>query len=176
MRQQIGIEYYKAQRDESCGGAKHLLCSEKDDQRQQQCERCHRHVNAKQHFVGIILEQKIFTVEKGFGLEETVLGLRHRQRHMQQRQRSEQFHQRRVFGIQAKVRVLPGHVSGVDMVVFVPRDGIAPGGKGELQEKREEKNGDSAWNKPTPVTGGLRYRLFWRIRVYLHYSSGTSKE
>jgi len=120
MRQQIGVEHHEPQRDETSDGAEHLLCGEKHDQRQQQCERCHGHVNAKQHCVRVILEQKILAVEKGFSLEEAVLGLRQHKMHPQQRHRSKQFHQRRMFRIQAKVTMSPRAVTAEDVIRLIP--------------------------------------------------------
>ena len=45
--------------------------------------------------------------------------------------------------VQTKVGVFPRHVSGEDVVVFVPGDGVAVDGESELQKKHQEQSGDT---------------------------------
>lgn len=62
--------------------------------------------------------------------EIAILQNRHFQRHVEQGDRRDQFNERRMLGVEPEVRVLPGHVSGIDVVVFIPSDGIAVRGEG----------------------------------------------
>jgi hypothetical protein len=41
--------------------------------------------------------------------------------------------------IQSEVGVFPGHVTGVDVVIFVPGDRIAANGKGEFEHEDAEE-------------------------------------
>src|ERR1700683_1390546 len=51
-----------------------------------------------------------------------------------------------MFRVQAEVGLLPRHVSGENVVVFVPGDGVAVDGESELQKKRQQQRGDANGN------------------------------
>jgi len=82
--------------------------------------------------------------KKAFQLEKTVLQRGHFCRQMQKRQRGNQLHERRMFGIQAEIAVLPGHIARVDVLVLIPRERIAMNGKREWYPKNghPKHNGD----------------------------------
>jgi hypothetical protein len=48
-----------------------------------------------------------------------------------------------VLGAQAEVGVFPRHVAGVDVIVFVPGNGVAPSREVELKKKDGEECSDA---------------------------------
>jgi hypothetical protein len=61
-----------------------------------------------------------------------------------------------VLWIQAEVGMLPRHVTGVDVVVLVPGDGVSADGEGKLKKKDSEKKGDAQGD---PYAAGAAVQL-----------------
>ncbi len=73
MRYLVGIENQKDQRDKTRRRAENLLPRQKHQQSQQQRQDGYGHARAKEHGVGVILEQKLFATQKSLMLELAVL-------------------------------------------------------------------------------------------------------
>ncbi len=98
---------------------------------------------------------------------------RNLERHVENGEGGEQLDQRRMFGVQAEIGVLPGLVSGEDVIIFIPGDGFLANGEGHLREEDGEQGDDSEHNEGGPFRGGFGHRFSPRPFI-LHGRVGTS--
>ena len=177
VRQQVRIEHQQRKRHERRAGAEHLLRCQEHQHRQQHRQRRRHHAGAKQHGVGIILEQEVLPAEKRFVLELAPLQRRHLQVHAQDRQRSQHLHHRRMLGVQPEVTRLPRHVSGVKMIVLIPGYRFLPDRQRQLDyengEKRDNPGNDGGALQPGLLAQGSSCGL--QIPKYMSGSAGRDR-
>ena len=56
-----------------------------------------------------------------------------------------------MLGVQTEVGMLPHHVSGVDVVVLVPGNGVSVGRQSQLKKKDGKKKENTQWDKPATL-------------------------
>jgi hypothetical protein len=173
VRQEVRVKYQQSKSDESGASAEHFLRCKEHQHCEQHREERHGQASAKQHSVCIVVEEKFLAAKKAFEFEEGILQRRHFYWQMQKRQRGDQLHQWQVLGIQAEIAMLPGHIAGVDVVVFIPRERIAMNGKRELQpENSNQKN--NAGDHPGAAARRSRFSQGSPIRERLLLNSSVT--
>jgi hypothetical protein len=129
MREEVGIEDEQRQGDEGCGGREHFTRGGEDDQAEEQRENCGGHAGPKEDAVEVIAEEEVASAEEGVVLEEAALERGHVKGHAEQWCRGGHLHQRRDFGIEAVISGRKREVAGIEMMSFVPCDGVAARGE-----------------------------------------------
>ena len=144
-----GVEDEQGHRQQARAGAKHLAARQEEEAGEQQGEDADGHVDAEEEGIGgivaavagIVAEEEFPAAVVGLGFEEAALAGRDFEVEREERQGGDEFHERRVLGVQAVLAVLPVHVAGEDVVAFVPAWRLLPGGQGNLTDHDEQKRG-----------------------------------
>jgi hypothetical protein len=143
MSKNVRLKHQQCERNECWDDAEHLFGNREHQPPQQQRQQRGRHARAEQNCIRVVRINKLRRRKEVFFLREHPRMRRHVQRQAQQRQRGQQFDQRRMFGVISEVGVLPVVVARENVAGFIPALGFAARRERELKRENDQQAGNS---------------------------------
>jgi len=144
MSHDVGVKADQQHRHKPGSGAEPLAGGQEDQKRQSQREQAGGKSHAEEQALAcaVVAGKKVAAVEVGLRFEVAAFKRRNPQIAAHKRQRGQHLHQRRMLRVEAVIARMQHHVSGEDVVVFVPRERLAMHHKRHLRGLHGQQDND----------------------------------